>query len=236
MTGEVRGGDKMVQMETHIQRWQLGILCLQRVWQCNRKEANQRICEPDRFRDSISCGNCKQQFYLEDVSKFLKHKGTHCVGKPLELDEGDGGVQTPERFPLIWHKTTKTDYAEDLSIKSKQDPYLPFSAAQEQPSNRSCREGSTSSLSFTSNPSEDGKAISDDVNEAQDLTSKRSPEDYITSTHVSYLTESPSPSMEPSAKRELLRKGQMELPMDYMDKTEIIKSNPNITQRHAWVW
>ena len=134
----------------------------------------------------------------------------------------------PERSSLLWHQP-ETEYAEDLSITSKQDMYLSFSATQGKESDSSYREGSTSSLSFTRNPSEDGKAIRDDGNEAQDLTSKRSPEDYITSTHVSYLTESPSPSMEPSAKRELLRKGQMELPMDYMDKTEIIKSKPNNT-------
>ena len=146
----------MQQMETQLQRWQLGMLCLQRVWQYKGDIANQNICEQDR--DSISCGNCKQQFHLEDMSKFLKHKVSQCRGISSEVkaDIGDAGMKVPESFSLFGQKIeTETEYAEDLSLKSNQDMHLPFATSQETPSDRSYREGSTCSLSFSSYPSED---------------------------------------------------------------------------------
>jgi hypothetical protein len=136
------------------------------------------------------------------------------------------------RFPLCWPQT-ETEYAEDLSFKSKQNMHLPFSDTQGISSDRSYREGSTSSSSFTSNPSEDEKSFSDDVNEAQDLSCTRSEEDYRTSIHLSYLTESPFPSMEPSAKRELLKKGHMGPSTEHLESNEIIYRKPNNTCEHC---
>ena len=136
-------------------------------------------------------------------------------------------MKTPERLSLLWQQTTETEDAEDLSIKSKQDLYLPFSATQETPNNRSYRDGSTSSLSFSSNPSEDGKAFSEDVNEAQDLSCKRSSDEYSTSSNLFYMTQSPLPSMEPSKKRELLEKRQVENPMKHIERNELISKQNN---------
>ena len=99
---------------------------------------------PDVFRDSISCGNCKQHFYIEDVTKFLEHKVTHCRGISSEIkkDVGDEGIQIRESFSLFGLKIeTETEYAEDLSLKSNQDMHLPFATSQETPSDRSNREG-----------------------------------------------------------------------------------------------
>ena len=164
MTGLVRGGDKMQQIETQLQRWQLGMLCLQRMWQYKGNDA-MSILEPDVFRDSISCGNCTRQFYLEDMSKFVEHKVTQCrvISSEIKADVGDEGIKIPESFSLFGQQIeTETEYAEDLSLKSNQD-------MQETPSRRSYREGSTSSLSFTSYPSEDDQAFSAYIHEAQDL-------------------------------------------------------------------
>jgi hypothetical protein len=191
MTGLVRGCDKMQQIETQLQRWQLGMLCLQRVWQFTGNEARQSNCEQDRFRDSISCGNCKQQFYLEDVSKFLEHKFTQCRGKSskVKADVKEEGMKIPEGFSFFGQQIeTETEYAEDLSIKSKQEKNLPLDASKERPSDGSYREGSSSSLSFTSNPSEDDRDFRDDISETQDLSCKRSPVEYKASTQYSYLT------------------------------------------------
>ena len=121
MTGVVRGVDKMQQIDTLLQRWQLGKMCLQRMWQCSGNDGNQRICQKDVFKDSISCGNCKQQFYLEDVSTFLEHKLTQCVDVPSAIQAANEyrKMQAPERFPLCLPQT-ETEYAEDLSLKFKQ--------------------------------------------------------------------------------------------------------------------
>ena len=227
MTGVVRGGDKMKQMETQLQRWQLVMLCLQRVWQSNRKEATQNICEPDRFRYSISCGNCKQQFYLEDVSKFLEHKATQCRDIPREVDaanEEAGGMKTPERSSLLWHQP-ETEFAEDLSVKSKQDMHFSVSATQGKANNKLYRVGSSSSLSSTSNTSEDAKAFSDDDVEAQELSCNSSALACKAYTHFSYLTESHS-SIEPSANSKLLKKGQTGLSTGHMERIAMITSKP----------
>ena len=127
----------MLQMETQLQRWQLGMLCLQRVWQNNENIANQSVYEQDGFRDSILCGNCKQKFYLEDVPKFLEHKATQCRVKSNEMKAGveDEGMKIPERC-YLYGDQTETEYAEDLSIKSKEDMHLPFATSQETPSDR----------------------------------------------------------------------------------------------------
>jgi hypothetical protein len=220
----------MQQMESQLQRWQLGMLCLQRVCQNKGNDANQRISDLIRFRDSISCGDCKQQFYLEDVSKFFEHKATQCrrISNEMKADLEEEGMKILERFTLFGYQT-ETEDAENLSLKPKQDLQLPFSASQETPSDRSYREGSTSSLSFTSNLSENNQDFSDDVYEAQDLSCKRSAKDCKTSSHFSYLTPSLLPSMEPSAIRELLKKGQMGLSLDHIERKKIINSKLNNT-------
>jgi hypothetical protein len=109
----------MQKMETQLQRWLLGMLYLQRMSQCNGNDENKRICDLIRIRDSISCGDCKQQFYLEDVSKFFEHKATQCkrISSEIKEDVGEEAKKILERFPLFGHQT-ETEYAEDLSITS----------------------------------------------------------------------------------------------------------------------
>ena len=136
-------------------------------------------------------------------------------------------MKTPERSSLLWHQP-ETEYAEDLSLKSKHDMHFPVSATQEKASNKLYRVGSSSSLSFTSNTNEDGKAFSDDDGEAQDLSCNRSALACKAYNHFSYLTESHS-SIEPSANSELLKKGQMGLSTDHMERIAMITSKPHNT-------
>ena len=69
---------KLIQInKMELQRWQLSILCL-----------HQAVRQRPRTieTDSITCGKCREQFNLEELSKYVQHKATNCRGESAGME------------------------------------------------------------------------------------------------------------------------------------------------------
>ena len=172
----------------------------------------------------MTCGTCKEQFFLTELSAFIAHKYSNCKAESFKInedkDEFERKMSCHQNIQLLQRPNSSLlvdprfglEIPEDLSVASEGFH----------------RAGSTGSSSVRSSDDE-GMSETDDLNEVQDLSVKQSDEAKM--DQISYfpmdLSHQRLPPMEPIAK--LLKIRQIGDLLDQNSIQEIVMRKPNNT-------